>query len=189
MSVHVAIQIRDRHESASHALWHACFPRIVRMSRRMLGHMPRNIVDEQDIAALVLAEFMLEVCAGRHMHITDEDDLWRLLATKTACRVIDQRRYLARRCRFTEMDRSPVFQLLDDRPGAESMAASSERFDRLLACLDDPELRQIALEKYAGHTNDEIAASNGYSLRTVERRLQTIRAKMSLKSEAVLGRK
>jgi DNA-directed RNA polymerase specialized sigma24 family protein len=45
----------------------------------------------------------------------------------------------------------------------------------LLARLDDEELREIALLKLQGFTNEEIAARIGRALPTVERRLRLIR--------------
>jgi DNA-directed RNA polymerase specialized sigma24 family protein len=44
-----------------------------------------------------------------------------------------------------------------------------------LAQLPDDELRQIALLKLEGYTNEEIAARTGDSLRSVARRLVLIR--------------
>jgi DNA-binding CsgD family transcriptional regulator len=42
--------------------------------------------------------------------------------------------------------------------------------------LKDPDLRQIALWKLAGYTNAEIATQLDCTLRTVERKLERIRA-------------
>jgi DNA-directed RNA polymerase specialized sigma24 family protein len=47
---------------------------------------------------------------------------------------------------------------------------------RLLAKLPTEELRAIALARLEGHTNAEIAARQGCTLATVERRLRLIRA-------------
>jgi DNA-directed RNA polymerase specialized sigma24 family protein len=60
------------------------------------------------------------------------------------------------------------------RAGEESAAAMAESLSQLLAALD-PDLRQIALLKLEGRTNEEIATLTGRSLATVERRLRLIR--------------
>ena len=59
------------------------------------------------------------------------------------------------------------------RPDAAALAA--EQFGLLLNSLKDEQLRRIALAKMEGYGNEEIAESLGTSLRTVERRLATIR--------------
>jgi DNA-directed RNA polymerase specialized sigma24 family protein len=51
----------------------------------------------------------------------------------------------------------------------------AEEFERLLAELGDEELRQIALAKMEGYTNQEIAGRMDLTLRTVERRLNLVR--------------
>ena len=64
-------------------------------------------------------------------------------------------------------------------PAPEFIAQVAEECERLLSALDDAELRSIALWKTEGYTNDEIASELGCVLRTVERKLQTIRRRWS----------
>jgi DNA-directed RNA polymerase specialized sigma24 family protein len=59
----------------------------------------------------------------------------------------------------------------------------TEEFKRLLADLGDEELRQIALAKMEGYTNQEIAARMDLTLRTVERRLALIRGRWTRKGD------
>ena len=47
--------------------------------------------------------------------------------------------------------------------------------DRLFDQLDDDQLRQIAVHKLEGYTNEEIASKINRALPTVERRLRLIR--------------
>ena len=56
-------------------------------------------------------------------------------------------------------------------------AAVSEQCSRLLDLLDDPSLRNIALLKLEGHTNEEIATKLNCVTTTVERKLARIRSK------------
>ena len=51
----------------------------------------------------------------------------------------------------------------------------AEECRRLLDRLGNPELRELAVWKMEGYTNDEIAAKISRSLRTVERKLRLIR--------------
>jgi DNA-directed RNA polymerase specialized sigma24 family protein len=51
----------------------------------------------------------------------------------------------------------------------------AEQTQRLLGQLGDPQLRQIALWKMEGYTNEEVASGLNCALSTVERRLRLIR--------------
>ena len=59
-------------------------------------------------------------------------------------------------------------------PTPEFAAMMAEEFHRRLDALDD-ELREGALLRLEGHSNDEIAARLGCARRTVARRLEQIR--------------
>jgi DNA-directed RNA polymerase specialized sigma24 family protein len=69
---------------------------------------------------------------------------------------------------------------LDRLPGREptpdAVAALAEGFDRLLAALGEPTLKTIAVSRLEGYSVDEIAVALGVAPRTVDRKLQVIRA-------------
>jgi len=73
------------------------------------------------------------------------------------------------------IDLARITQVLGDEPTPEFAAEVAEESERLLARLPDVELREIALAKLAGSTNEEIARERGCAMRTVERRLGLIR--------------
>src|SRR5262245_6241781 len=60
-------------------------------------------------------------------------------------------------------------------PIPEFAAMMAEECQRLLDALDDDALRQVALSRMEGYTNDEIAAQLGCARRTIARRLELIR--------------
>ena len=66
-------------------------------------------------------------------------------------------------------------QVLDDAPTPEFAALMAEQCRSLLERLDDPGLQTLAIAKMDGSTNEEIAAEQNCSVRTVERRLRLIR--------------
>jgi DNA-directed RNA polymerase specialized sigma24 family protein len=68
-----------------------------------------------------------------------------------------------------------VEQLLAREPTPEDAAATADECRRLLELLDEPELRQIALWKVEGYTNEEIAARLDCVPRTVECKVSRIR--------------
>ena len=66
-------------------------------------------------------------------------------------------------------------QFLNHEPTPEEAAETADECRRLLDLLDDPELRQIALWKVEGYTNEEIADRLDCVARTVERKVSRIR--------------
>lgn len=68
----------------------------------------------------------------------------------------------------------------DVMPGKQAepdlAAIFTEECDRLFAALRDEELSQIALLRLEGYSNEEMAQQLGRSVRSIERKLNTIRA-------------
>jgi len=73
--------------------------------------------------------------------------------------------------------------MMNDEPTPALMAMLDEENSRLLDKLRDDVLRQIALLRLSGHTNEEIAEETGISLRSVERKLGLIRTAWSRELE------
>ena len=67
-------------------------------------------------------------------------------------------------------------QIDSDGPTPAEAALLNEALERRFQMLKDPDLRQIALWKLEGYTNAEIATQLDCTLRTVERKLERIRA-------------
>jgi hypothetical protein len=108
----------------------------------------------------------------RPLQLTDRDNLWHLLAARTISRAID----LIRRHRLREVPGEySLEQLLTREPTPEAATATADEFRRLLALLEEPELRQIARWKVEGYTNKEIAARLDCVPCTVERKVRRIR--------------
>ena len=59
--------------------------------------------------------------------------------------------------------------VIGNEPTPEFCLMITEQFENLLAVLDDPELRELALGKMEGYTNVEMAERLECSLRTIER--------------------
>jgi DNA-directed RNA polymerase specialized sigma24 family protein len=69
----------------------------------------------------------------------------------------------------------PVNHIPSHEPTPAFAAQAAEEFERLLALLDDDELRSIACCKLEGFNTEEIAERLGYVPRTIERKLRLIR--------------
>jgi DNA-directed RNA polymerase specialized sigma24 family protein len=127
---------------------------------------------------------------GRFPRLHDRSDLWQLLVVITDRKAIDlvQHERRARRGGGQVLDEgalaganssaeaSPLHGIADREPSPEFAAQLAEECQRLLACLDDDELRAVALWKLEGYTIEEIAAKLGCVPRTVDRRLRLIRS-------------
>ena len=177
--------------AAAQPLWERYFARLVQLARAKLRatRRPPGIEDEEDAALSAFNSFCAGAAKGRFPLLSDRDDLWRLLVVITARKACAQvqRRTRQKRGGGRVLDESALPGGLTDEaaagfdfvagsePTPEFAAMFAEEYERLLAALDDDALRQVALDRMEGYTNDEIAGRLGCARRTVARRLDLIR--------------
>jgi DNA-directed RNA polymerase specialized sigma24 family protein len=178
--------LRQGDSLAAQRLWDRYFHELCGLARRTLQRLIRRTAfDEEDVAADVLAAFFAEMQQGRYCRLKDRDELWKLLVVIT----VRKARMLARRERAvrrgggfvaleSEIGAEGPYRL-DELIGVEGAAAfskfMSEECALLIQSLGSQDLENIALWKLAGHTNEEIAAEQGCTRVTVQRRLRRIR--------------
>jgi len=176
--------------AAAHAIWQRFFPRLVSIARQRLQANLRRAADEEDVALSAMDSFFRAAQQGRLPDLADRHDLWRLLLRITARKAIDMFRYETRQRRgggrvmgesglaSLKSDDAPNGrdEVMDDDPTPAFAATMAEECRRLLEMLD-ADLRALAVAKMQGYQNEEIAQQLGWSVRTVERRLQLIRKK------------
>jgi RNA polymerase sigma factor (sigma-70 family) len=165
--------VEDGSTSAVRPLLAAYFDRLVKLARSRLHDLPGLGGYDEDLALRSFHSIYQRLCdPTRRLDLTGRDDLWRLLATRTISRTID----LIRRHRPQEgAGDYDLTQLLAREPTPEEAAEVADDCRRLLDLLEEPQLRQIALWKVEGYTNEEIATRVDCVPRTVERKLQRIR--------------
>jgi RNA polymerase sigma factor (sigma-70 family) len=163
---------QDR-ESAVGPLLAVYFDRLVQLARKRLQNMPGMVNYDEDLALRSFYSVYRRVQdPDRPLQLTSRDDLWRLLAARTISRAID----LIRRHRPGEVPGEyNLEQLLTREPTPEEAAETADDARRLLDLLDEPELRQIALWKVEGYTDNEIAVRLDCVPRTIERKVRRIR--------------
>lgn len=180
-------------EAAAQKLWEKYFHKLVRLARNKLDARSRRVADEEDIALSAMKSFFRGAEQGRFPQLDDRDDLWKVLVTITLRKGFAQIRRETRQKRGGGKTRGEsVFEAagaddlrrgieaaFGDDPTPETAALLAEACEQKLAALDDEMLRQIALLKMEGYTNDEIANQLGCVTRTVERKLERIRRKWS----------
>jgi DNA-directed RNA polymerase specialized sigma24 family protein len=173
-------------QKAAEKLWEGYYRRLVGLARKKLGGLPRRAADEEDVALSAFDSFCRGAEQGRFPRLGDRDDLWQLLVTITTRKAIDLvihesrdrrdwRRLLDRSDGEADDGSSLMREVLGREPDPAFAAEVAEQVEGLLARLPDDELRQIALRKLEGDTNEQIAAGLDLALSTVERRLRLIR--------------
>ena len=181
---------------AAQAIWDAYFEKLLRLARRKFGNMPRRVADEEDIVLSAINSFIEGATAKRFPKLEDHTDIWKLLVTITARKVIAQRRRLLTAKggaglvrgesvfagRFATSDDVGIGQILGSEPTPQFATQVAEEFELLLEKLknEDRVLHDIALWKLEGFTNSEIAEKLECNVRTVERKLALIRKTLSV---------
>jgi DNA-directed RNA polymerase specialized sigma24 family protein len=126
---------------------------------------------------------------GQFPQLSDRDDLWRLLATITVRKALDTMRQQTRKKRGggqvlgesallvgAGTDNAGLAEVLGREPTPEEVAGFADDYRRFLARLQKPALRTVALRRLEGQSTREIALALDVSTKTVERKLQLIRA-------------
>jgi DNA-directed RNA polymerase specialized sigma24 family protein len=177
--------LREGHPEAAQRIWDRYFARLIGLARKKLGGRRFGIADEEDVAISALNSFCRNAREGRFPQLADGDGLWRLLIVITARKALHLLRDQARHKRGggrapTGWADSPDFQqsidqLVGNEPTPGFAAHVAEQYEGLLGLLDDDQ-RAIAIAKLEGLTNPEIAKRMNRALRTIERKLQLIRA-------------
>ena len=184
--------LKQGEDEAARQLWQRYFERLTHVARRRMDAMTRREADEEDVALSVFDVLCRGAAAGRFETLTTRDDLWRLLVAVTAKKVVDRHRYLNRAKRGSgevrghsvvggdNQDLIGGFDRFDaDDPSPEFLAMLDERHQLLLAQLRDDTLRQVALLRMEGYSNQEIAERLQISVRSIERKLRLIREQWS----------
>jgi RNA polymerase sigma factor (sigma-70 family) len=176
-------------EAAAAKLWQRYFEHLINLARKKLGASPRRAADEEDVAISAFQSLCQGVKEDRFPDLRDRDDLWHLIVCITERKAYTQLRDQKRSKRgsglvegesaFIDLQASNggagINQVAGPEPTPEFAAEMVEAVDRLFNQLADDQLRQIALHKLEGYTNEEIARKIGRALPTVERRLGLIR--------------
>ncbi len=176
-------------EAAAEEVWRLYYEKLVRFARGKLAAGQRRAADEEDVALSAFHSFCRGAAAGRFPQLEDRHDLWKLLVTITARKAAHQIRHDMQQKRGSgsvrgesvfigpsESDRAfGIGNVLGAEPTPEFAAMAAEQCEHLLDALPDERIRQIALWKLEGFTNEEIAAKLDCAPRTVERKLQRIR--------------
>lgn len=182
-------ELKEGDAQAAEQLWERYCLKLVAVARRKLGAASRRVADEEDIALLVFYSLCDGLQNGRFPSLADRDDLWKLLLVITERKVIDHVRSQGRQKRGGGAVRGEsVFGFLDDdkmvrgiervmdmEPTPDYVNMAIEQCQELMKALGSHDLQQIALLKFEGWKNVEIAEKLDCAPKTVGRKLQRIR--------------
>ena len=186
--------LREGDQAAAQPLWERYFSKLVTVARTKLRRMRRTTADEdeEDAALSAFNSFCAGAARGKFPQLADRDDLWRLLVVITARKAMAQANRQGRQKRGggSVVEEAVLFghglggadgsiagleRIAADGPTPEFAAMMAEECRRLLDALDDESLKQVAVSRMEGYSNDEIADQLGCARRTVARRLDLIR--------------
>ena len=168
--------------AAAEQLWREYYERLVCFARAKWGAFPRRVADEEDIALSAIQSFCERVKERRFPKLHDRNNLWNLLTTITARKLLNLKRDANRKKRgggsqvsTSYPEQAKLEQILGNETSPEFVVEMREELERLLSRLESEALKEIALLKLSGHTNAEIAEKLDCSMRRVERKLQLVR--------------
>jgi DNA-directed RNA polymerase specialized sigma24 family protein len=165
---HWITALKEGDPAAAQLLWERYHRRLVSLARQKLRSSRRRAADEEDVVQKAFHSFFQGVGWGRFPQLHDRDNLWRLLVVITARKARDQVRHEHSKkqgggtvqgesaiCPVeAEGEEAALQQIVGEEPTPEFAAQVAEAFQRLLDRLGDPTLRQLALWKMEGDTND-----------------------------------
>ncbi len=167
---------------AAQELWERYFRRLVGLARGKLQVSARRATDEEDVALSVFDTFCRNAQRGRFPQLADREDLWRLLVTLTARKAARLRRDEGRLKRGggrqavpAESEEACLESILSREPTPQFAAEVAEACRRLLSCLGDAQLEEVARCKMEGYTTEEIAQRLKCAPRSVKRKVKLIR--------------
>jgi DNA-directed RNA polymerase specialized sigma24 family protein len=167
-------------QTAVGALWQRFHGALERVAAARLDSSLCRHAGPEDIALEAILEFCAELARPdadrRFPHLQDRKQLWRLLVCFTARAAFDyndtERRRRGKVGGESALGDMGFGACADHEPPPEFTLAVEELLDQL----PDDTLRQVALLRLEGYSNQEIARRLGRAVTTVETKLKTIRA-------------
>jgi hypothetical protein len=182
-------KLKEGDSDAPQQIWERYFGRLVRLVRQKLQGFPRRAADEEDVALSAFHSLCKGVDLGRFPQLDDRQDLWQVLVTLAGWKVTNLRKHECAAKRgggrvrgdsaFLEpgaVRNAGLCLVADEEPTPELAALLADECRARLDQLEDDTLRQVALLKMEGYTHEEIADRLGCVVRTIERKIQIIRA-------------
>jgi DNA-directed RNA polymerase specialized sigma24 family protein len=181
--------LREGDAEAARQLWIRYSPDLIEVCRKRLARIPRDYVDEDDIAQSVFQCMCTGLSRGQFEELEGRDDLWWLLVAMTMRKVAGHAqsqmavkrgggRVRTESSLSIKADETLPFRvdsLTSEDPPPEAIVILQEQHAYLLARLGSDGLRNVAEYRIAGYSIQEISDMLSLSTRSVERKLRLIR--------------
>ena len=183
-------RVKEGDRAAAEELLARYIRRLIGLARAKLRGKRLGVADEEDVVNSALAGFFLGAERGQYTQLHDRDDLWHLLVKITirkAQKLVREQERQKRKPKTAEqatpepgaaetlLQLPGVEEIADPKPPPDLDVLASETFERLLHRLGNAQLRSIAVWKWEGYSNAEIASMIDCSTRTIMRKLALIR--------------
>jgi DNA-directed RNA polymerase specialized sigma24 family protein len=183
-------ELKSGGAGAVQLLWERYFDRLVRLARQRLRAGAGGAAEaEEDAALSAIDNFCRSAARGRFPWLADRHDVWRLLATITVRKALNQieRQCAKKRGGGRLVDEAGLLGADSSRAGAgldgfagrglshELDVLVAEEYRRLWARLGEDSLRMVLDLSLQGHTREEIANRMECSVTTVARKQDVIR--------------
>lgn len=165
--------VRQGDAAAAENLWQRYFHQLMTQARLRMTNVDRSGYDEEDAAISTFHILCSKLQEGQYASLADRDELWQLMLT-VLIRKVGRRVKYQNATKRNHVRTSPTDYSVEELPAATSEVISQECFE-LISLLKDPNLEQVALLKFEGYTNDEIAEKLNRTRRTIQRMLNLIR--------------
>jgi RNA polymerase sigma factor (sigma-70 family) len=182
-------QLKEGGARSQEQIWNAYFEDLVALTRKRLNGVRKRDFDEEDIAISAFHSFFRAVKEKRLPKLEDRTDLWKVLIVIAARKISTQhKRDSADKRGGGKVRGESVFirataecefgleHALGREPTPEFAGEVADTFEQLMKHLPDENLRRIAALKLEGYSSREIANQLSCVERTVERKLERIRA-------------
>jgi len=178
-------QVRNGDSDAFHLIYNHCFRKVHLLCRCRLCWADRCIHFEEDLTSEVMTSVWKSLRDPR-THWTSVDQLWQAIHRLILERCINRGRHNKRQKRRTISDLSLLFETLyryRESVGGIAQVDTDDLLQALLRTLHNDELSDLVECKLQGLSNREIAAQRHISMRTIQRKLNSVRQVLDLRLE------
>ncbi len=172
-------QLRRGQAEGIEEAWSRFFSKLVQIAGSRTRRFPGSTIDAEDIVASVFESAWRASKEGRLASIRNCDELWWWLLKITDFKTTDHVRRATKKTSGGKVAHvsvdDQILALISRDPDPQFWAVLDEEFARGLALLGDETLKQIAVMKLEGYTNQEIEERTKLAPATVTRKLRIIR--------------
>jgi RNA polymerase sigma factor (sigma-70 family) len=180
---------------AERELFDRYFGKLVHLARQKLSAAPRAVEDEEDLALSAIDSFFRRATDGQFPDLSRRHELWSLLVTIVTRKAVNRfkkDRALKRGGRRPggepfkhdgDGHATSLAEVMATEPPPEILAELREELHRQLELLENDMLREVAVLRLQGFTNQEIADRLNVAERTVRRKINRIRREWSESSD------